>query len=95
MTRFAAGGRGVLAVSSTVTSTGSCASTISQPLPTLRRTRTRLAVEVDQLLEVGDLRNAQLLGDLRADLGGVAVDGLPAAEDEVERPSFLTALERM
>ena len=36
-----------------------------------------------ELLDVGDLRHAELLGQLRADLGGVAVDGLPAAEDDV------------
>ena len=35
------------------------------------------------LLQVGDLRDAQLLGALRPDLGRVAVDGLPAAEDEI------------
>ena len=40
-------------------------------------------MNADQLLQVGDLRNAQLLGALRADLGRVAVDRLPAAEDEV------------
>jgi len=42
ITRFAAGGRGSLAVSITVTSMGSLPSTISQPLPTLRRIRTFL-----------------------------------------------------
>ena len=35
-------------------------------------------------LGVGDLGEAQLLGDLWADLGGVAVDGLPPAEDQVK-----------
>ena len=49
----------------------------------LRRMRTTPSCSVDQLFQVGDLRNAQLLGALRADLGRVAVDGLPAAEDEI------------
>ena len=40
ITRLAAGGRGSLAVSITVTSTGSFASTISQPWPMFRRMRT-------------------------------------------------------
>ena len=34
--------------------------------------------------DAGDLRQAQLLGHLRPDLGGVAVDGLPAAEHQVD-----------
>ena len=89
ITRRAAGGRGLLAVSITVTSTGSSASTISQPLPTLRRMRDRRRRRCRQLLQVGDLRDAQLLGTLRADLGRVAVDRLATAEDEVVvgRPS--------
>ena len=39
--------------------------------------------ELDEFLKVGDLRDAQFLGALRADLGRVAVDRLSAAEDEV------------
>jgi len=40
----------------------------------------------------GDLRHAQLLGRLRPDLGGVAVDRLAAAEHEVEGADLLDRL---
>ena len=43
-----------------------------------------VAVDLDELFEIRDLRNAQFFGALRADLGGVAVDRLPSAEDEIE-----------
>src|SRR5450759_1273044 len=50
--------------------------------------------DLDDVLGVGDLRDAELLGRLRADLGGVAVDGLAAAQDEVELTELLdSALE--
>ena len=37
----------------------------------------------EDLLGVGHLVQAEFLGDLGADLGGVAVDGLPSADDDV------------
>src|SRR5664280_1819062 len=40
--------------------------------------------DLDHGLGVGDLRDAELLCRLRADLGGVAVNGLAAAQDDVE-----------
>ena len=45
--------------------------------------------DLDDGLGVGDLRDAELLGRLRPDLGGVAVDGLPAAQDEVDLAELL------
>ena len=42
-----------------------------------------MVFQLDQFLKIRDLRDAQLFGTLRADLGRVAVDRLPAAEDEV------------
>src|SRR5450759_4964265 len=45
--------------------------------------------DLDDGLGVGDLRDAELFGRLRADLGGVAVDGLAAAQDEVELTELL------
>ena len=83
ITRLAAGGRGWLAVWITVTSTGSLASTTSQPCPCCGECCTTPSRRPTHLLQVGHLRNAQFLGALRADLGRVAVDGLPAAEDEI------------
>src|ERR1035437_5696749 len=40
--------------------------------------------DLDHGLGVGDLRDAELFGRLRADLGGITVDGLAAAQDQVE-----------
>ena len=42
------------------------------------------AAHLDDFLDVGDLRDAELFGQLGADLGGVAVDGLAAADDDVK-----------
>src|SRR5450759_6031475 len=44
--------------------------------------------DLDDGLGVGDLRDAELFGRLRADLRGVAVNGLAAAQDEVEPVSY-------
>ena len=43
----------------------------------------RARLDLDDLLGVGHLRKAEFLGDLRAHLRGVAVDGLTACEDHV------------
>ena len=43
-------------------------------------------LNADQRFQVGHLGNAQFFGALGADLGGIAVDGLPAAEDEIVSP---------
>ena len=52
--------------------------------------RADLAVaELLHFLNVGDLRDAELFGDLRTDLGGVAVDGLTSAQNEVEIADLL------
>ena len=42
-----------------------------------------MVFQFDQFLEISNLRDAQLLGALRTDLGRVAVDRLPAAENKV------------
>jgi hypothetical protein len=47
------------------------------------------AFDLDDRLGVGDLRDAELLGQLRAHLGGVAVDGLTTAQHDVEGPGLL------
>ena len=62
-------------------------SRVSKPPSTERVATTRLVVGRDLVdaAHAGDLRHAQLLGRLRPDLGGVAVDRLPAADHEVER----------
>ncbi len=84
ITRLADGGRGVLAVCTTVTSTGRLG---FDQLPSRARCCGECCTTPSHsdtaLLQVRDLRNAQLLGALRPDLGRVAVDGLPAAEDEI------------
>ena len=69
----------------TVISTGRRASTISQPWPMLRRTRTTRCrvLQIEQFFQVGDLRDAQFLGTLRADLSRIAIDRLAAGEDQV------------
>ena len=46
----------------------------------------------EDVFGVGDLREAELLSDLRTHLGGVAVDGLAAAEDDVVVTDFLDSL---
>ena len=39
--------------------------------------------ELDEFFDVSDLRDTEFFSQLRADLGGVAVDGLPAAKDDI------------
>ena len=83
MTRRAAGGRGSLADSMTVTSIG------QPPLDDFRAVAEippdlhGVVLQLDQFLEIRDLRDTQLLGTPRTDLGRVTVDGLPAAEDGI------------
>ena len=48
--------------------------------------------EVDEFFEVGDLGDVEFFGELGADLGGVAVDGLAAAEDEIVLGDFAYGL---
>ena len=88
------GGRGSLASPVTVSRAGSGRVSVSVPpsidcgCAVIDAARRRAGVAAgasssSDAADAGDLRQAELLGDLRADLGGVAVDRLAAAEHEV------------
>ena len=47
--------------------------------------------ELDDLFDVADLRELEFFRNLRPDLGGVAVDGLAAAEDQIDLADLLRA----
>ena len=48
--------------------------------------------QVEDFLSICHLGQAELLGDLGAYLGGIAVDGLAAAEDDVVVADFTDGL---
>ena len=97
MTSLALGGRGSLASLVIVSSAGSGARNVSVPSSTERVAVIEAPApagragrhDLVDAAHAGDLRQAELLGRLRADLGGVAVDRLPAAEDEIGRAQML------
>ena len=51
-----------------------------------------VVVEFDDRRHIGELQHVEALGDAGADLGGVAVDGLLAGEDDVGRAEGLADL---
>ena len=77
------GGRGWLAELTTVSRQGRVHLTVSRyPGEALSARRSSILQGLDRF-GIGDLWQTQLFRHLRTDLGGIAVDGLPPAEDEI------------